>query len=258
MKNKGTKNLCDACCEGQLHSAMRNEEFEYKGTHSQLLIHFSACDICKAEILDASNLLENKREWVRFKKRIDHIPLGREIAKMRKEHQLSQLLAASIFGGGPVSFSKYENDDLIPDESMVNLLKLAIAYPDTVRRLSKLKGIELEDTRSTLKVIIVDEPIRHPVYIDLAKYSRNNSLYLLSNSPYEKQLPMNEVHGNAIDILRQIDSSTEFWLASALDAAVPVVYKIQDEDSTGSSKFTPAATFGNSKLGSDSITYGTC
>lgn len=258
MKSKRIINLCDACCEGQLHSTMRNEEFEYKGTHSQLIIHFSACDICKAEILDASNLLENKREWVRFKKKVDHIPLGSEIAKMRKEHQLSQSLAASIFGGGPVSFSKYENDDLIPDESMVNLLKLAIAYPDTVRRLAKLKGIELEDTRSTLKVIIVDEPIRHPVYIDSAKYSRNNSLYLPMNSPYEKQLPMNEAHGNAIDILRQIDRSTEFRSTSAWDAAVSVVYKIHDENLTRSREFMSAATFGNVKLEADSITHGTC
>lgn len=253
MKNKGIINRCDACCEGHLHSTMRNEEFEYKGAHSQLIMHFSVCDICKAEILGASNLLENKREWVRFKKKIDHIPLGSEIAKMRKEHQLSQSLAASIFGGGPVSFSKYENDDLIPDESMVNLLKLAIAYPDTVRRLAKLKGIELEDTRSTWKVILVDEPIEHSVYIDSAKYNRNKSLYLPRSLPYKKQLLM-----NTIDILRQIDSSTEFRSTSALDAAESVVYKIHDEDLTKSLEFTPAPTFGNLKLEADSITHGTC
>lgn len=147
MNNQKVSNLCDACCEGHLHPAARNEKCEYKGTHGQLAIHFSVCDVCKAEILDASDLLENKREWVRFKKRVCCIPLGKEIAEMRKKHHLSQSLAADIFGGGPVAFSKYENDDLIPDESMVNLLKLAIAHPDTVRRLAKLKGIELLMTK---------------------------------------------------------------------------------------------------------------
>lgn len=195
MEKKKSMQLCDACCEGRLHPMKSNEPVEYKGINGQLIIHYSICDVCKAELSDASDLLKNKHELVRFKKKVDHVPLGSEIVELRRKHNLTQRLAANIFGGGPVAFSKYENDDLIPDESMVNLLKLAIAHPDTVRRLAKLKGIELEDTRSTLKVT---------------------------------------------------------------DAAVPVICKIQDEDSTGSSKFTPAATFGNSKLGPDSITYGTC
>ncbi|MEQ1740974.1 MAG: type II toxin-antitoxin system MqsA family antitoxin [Candidatus Nitrotoga sp.] len=267
MKTKGIINLCDACCEGHLHSTMRNEKCEYKGTHGQLAIHFSACDICKAEILDASDLLENKREWVRFKKKVDHIPLGGEIANMRKEHHLSQSLAASIFGGGPVAFSKYENDDLIPDESMVNLLKLAIAHPDTVRRLAKLKGVVFEYTNLTwkaigAKVIILSEQIRNPAYIDLTKYVRNDSVYLPRNSlgslAYEKQLPMSEASCSAIDILRPIASTTEFRATSAVDAAISVVCKIQDADPTSNAEFTSTPTFGNFKLEADSITLGTC
>lgn len=135
--------LCDACCEGRLHPVTHNEPVEYHGTQGHFVVHYSVCDVCKAEISDASDLLKNKRELVRFKKRVDHVPLGTEIVDLRKKHSLTQPLAAAIFGGGPVAFSKYENDDLIPDEAMVSLLKLAIAYPDTVQRLARIKNIAL-------------------------------------------------------------------------------------------------------------------
>lgn len=143
MKNVETLQLCDACGEGRLHPKTRNESEEYKAVQGQLVFHYSVCDVCGSELLDGADLLNNKREWVRFKKRVDGVPLGTEIAAMRKKHNLTQPVAGTIFGGGPVAFSKYENDDLIPDESMVSLLKLAISYPDTIKRLARVKGIEL-------------------------------------------------------------------------------------------------------------------
>lgn len=143
MENMKSLQLCDACGEGRLHPVTHNEPVEYRGTQGQFIVHYSVCDVCKAEISDASDLLRNKRELVRFKKRVDHVPLGTEIADLRRKHNLTQPLAADIFGGGPVAFSKYENDDLIPDEAMIGLLKLAIAYPDTVQRLARIKNIAL-------------------------------------------------------------------------------------------------------------------
>lgn len=245
----------------------RDEDVEYKDTRGQLAIHFSVCDVCKAEISDASDLLKNKREWIRFKKKVDHIPLGSEISKMRKEHHLSQSLAASIFGGGPVAFSKYENDDLIPDESMVNLLKLAIAHPDTVRHLAKLKEIELEYTSSTLdamgaSVIMPDDQISNPPYIDLTKCVHNNSVYLpksyLSLLANENQTSINKAFCSAVDTLQEIHSTTAFLVARTVDAAISTIYKMQDADPIRKAAFMPALTLGNFKLEADSITHGTC
>ena len=268
MKNQGVTNLWDACCEGHLHTMTRDEDVEYKDTRGQLAIHFSVCDVCKAEISDASDLLKNKREWIRFKKKVDHIPLGNEISKMRKEHHLSQSLAASIFGGGPVAFSKYENDDLIPDESMVNLLKLAIAYPDTVRHLAKLKGIELEYTSSILntmgtRVTMPDNQISNPTYFDLTKFSRSDSVYLPKNylSPLadEEQFFMNEAICSAIDIFREIPCTTVFRETCAVDTTIPAKYKIRKADPIRrKAEFTPATALGNFKLEPDSITHGAC
>lgn len=143
MKSVESLQLCDACCEGYLHPKIRTKNEEYKGASGQIDLHYSVCDNCGSELLDAADLLNNKREWVRFKKKVDGVPLGAEIAEMRKRHHLTQHTAAEIFGGGPVAFSKYENDDLIPDEAMVSLLKLAIAYPETIKNLANVKGVAL-------------------------------------------------------------------------------------------------------------------
>lgn len=268
MKTKETLNLCDACCEGYLHSKMRKEKCEYRGSDGQLSVHFSVCDNCKAELLNATDLLENKREWVRFKKMVDGIPLGYEIAQMRKEHHISQALAASIFGGGPVAFSKYENDDLIPDDSMVNLLKLAIAYPETVRRLAKLKGIGFEPNHSTkiitgTRVVMRDEHIKKSTFIDFAKYIHSDSVLLAEQRPIswvdEKQSFINKPSCSAIDVLQQILSTQKFRATKAVNAAaIPDVYKVYDEDSARNLEFASSKTSGNFKLEPESVTYGTC
>jgi HTH-type transcriptional regulator/antitoxin MqsA len=143
MRNIETLPMCDACGEGKLHHKTRNVPEKYKSVEGQLAFQYSVCDVCRSEILDAADLLNNKREWVRFKKRVERVPLGVEIQTLRKSFNLTQQIAAEIFGGGPVAFSKYENDDLIPDESMVNLLKLAIAFPDTIKHLAKINGVVL-------------------------------------------------------------------------------------------------------------------
>jgi DNA-binding transcriptional regulator YiaG len=90
-----------------------------------------------------SDARENKREIVRLQKKIDSIPFGCEIRAMREAAGLTQIEAGQIFGGGPTAFSKYETDDLVPNDSMVNLLKLAIQDSSIVTRLRMLKGVHV-------------------------------------------------------------------------------------------------------------------
>jgi HTH-type transcriptional regulator/antitoxin MqsA len=53
---------------------------------------------------------------------------------------MTQVEAGKFFGGGPVAFSKYETDDLIPSDSMVALLKLAMNDPNVAARLREQHG----------------------------------------------------------------------------------------------------------------------
>lgn len=134
---------CPVCENGHLTQQSVFDAVEYKGQKGNIPHYFSHCDVCGSEIADAAQTLENKREWVKFRKQIDGVPLGHEIAKMRQRHGLTQVLAGQLFGGGPVAFSKYEHDDFFPDESMTNLLYLAMHYPENIYHLATRKNIPL-------------------------------------------------------------------------------------------------------------------
>lgn len=69
---------------------------------------------------------------------------------MRKRVDLTQAEAGALLGGGPVAFSKYEHDDLVPDEAMSNLLRLAIADPSIVKKLQAIKNEYLTVTSSPI------------------------------------------------------------------------------------------------------------
>lgn len=130
---------CGACGEGSLIATRGVRAVEHHGEKEYISQKSHTCDSCGAILFDEADVRENRRAWLRFKKHVDKIPLGCEIAAMRIQASLTQKAAGDLFGGGPVAFSKYENDDLVPDDAMINLLKLAIAYPDTVTRLADVK-----------------------------------------------------------------------------------------------------------------------
>lgn len=130
---------CGACGEGSLVATQGVRSVEYLGKSDLICQRSHKCDCCGAVLFDEADVRENRRAWLRFKKQIDNVPLGCEITAMRVRANLTQKDAGELFGGGPVAFSKYENDDLVPDDAMINLLKLAIAYPDTVTRLADVK-----------------------------------------------------------------------------------------------------------------------
>lgn len=86
----------------------------------------------------------NRRNIIRFRKLIDKIPAGSAIRAMRLAAKLSIEKAGEVFGGGAVAFSKYENDDLIPDTAMVGLIKMAIEDPTFAQRLEHVRPREVQ------------------------------------------------------------------------------------------------------------------
>jgi len=145
--------ICCACGEGTLHPHSELTPVEIDGKTGSIRLHHSVCDVCGAHLTDANEMLLNRRAWNKFRKEVGEIPTGAEIAAMRNKHKLTQAFAGRLFGGGPVAFSKYENDDVIPDEAMVGLLKLAIQYPDTIERLVQVKQLSTLTNRRLLSNI---------------------------------------------------------------------------------------------------------
>ncbi len=149
-----SSSLCPICGEGHLQPRIGRNPVEYKRQTSEVEFHSSVCDACGSEQLDAAQLRANKRAMVAFKKQVDGLLSGAEVRALREKLGLSQADAAKVFGGGPVAFSKYENDDVAQSEAMDKLLRLAAEIPAAFEVLAQrmdaapvVPSVDWEDVR---------------------------------------------------------------------------------------------------------------
>lgn len=117
--------VCPICGEGHLFERTTKNAVTYKGQTAELDIHYSDCDICGVEQADAEQLKKNKRQMIAFRKKVDGLLSGADVAKLRNQLGITQIEASQIFGGGPTAFSKYESDDVAQSAAMDKLLRLA-------------------------------------------------------------------------------------------------------------------------------------
>jgi HTH-type transcriptional regulator/antitoxin MqsA len=119
-----TKELCPICGEGHVTSCVDQVEHEYKSQKAMLPLHYQVCDVCTSDFAGMEESRLNKRAVMAFRKSVDGLLTGDEIRALRDKYKLTQGQAAKLFGGGPVAFSKYENDDVAHSEAMDTLLRL--------------------------------------------------------------------------------------------------------------------------------------
>jgi HTH-type transcriptional regulator/antitoxin MqsA len=86
----------------------------------------------------------NKRAVMAFRKQVDGLLSGADIAALRERYKLNQKQAARLFGGGPVAFSKYENDDVAHSEAMDKLLRLVLRSEEAFWALVDQEGMTAE------------------------------------------------------------------------------------------------------------------
>lgn len=158
------KELCPICGEGHVTDHVEQVESEYKGHKKLLPMHYRLCDACHSDFAGAAEGKLNKRAIMAFRKSVDGLLTGAEIAALRAKYQLTQAQAAKLFGGGPVAFSKYENDDVAQSEAMDTLLRL-------VRR-SEAAFWELVDERGMADELVLKKPavamstfVRHDITV---------------------------------------------------------------------------------------------
>jgi len=136
-------NICPLCGEGHLQPRTDQEEVEYKGSKGITALYYSECDACGSVQADAIQTRNNKRAMLAFKKKVDGLLIGCEIKALRSRLGINQAQASVIFGGGPVAFSKYENDDVMQSEAMDKLLRVANDVPAAFKHLAQKAGVEL-------------------------------------------------------------------------------------------------------------------
>ena len=144
-----TQELCPICGEGHVTAQVQEVESDYKGHKAMLPLHYRLCNVCTSDFAGAPESKLNRLALMAFRKRIDGLLTGAEITVLRKQYKLTQGQAARLFGGGPVAFSKYENDDVAQSESMDNLLRLVRRSAEAFWQLVQEKGIASEFTRQT-------------------------------------------------------------------------------------------------------------
>jgi HTH-type transcriptional regulator/antitoxin MqsA len=140
MNRESDTDLCPVCGEGSLTEHQDVCEVEYRGHSEELPSVYSLCDVCGVEQTTAEQERRNKRETIAFRKRVDGLLTGQELRALRERLGVSQKQAAALFGGGPVAFSKYENDEVAQSEAMDRLLRLASEVPEALTWLSEDAG----------------------------------------------------------------------------------------------------------------------
>lgn len=139
-----TKELCPICGEGHVTHHVDQFETEYKGRVTTVPSHYQLCDTCHSDFAGSKEGKLNKRAIMAFRKSVDGLLTGAEIVALRKQYGLKQDHAARLFGGGPVAFSKYENDDVAHSESMDSLLRLVRRSATAFWELVDEKGMLAE------------------------------------------------------------------------------------------------------------------
>ena len=164
-----TQEPCPLCGEGHVTEQMQEAETEYKGHKVMLPLHYKLCDHCLSDFAGTEESRRNRRVLLAFRKQVDGLLTGTEIIVLRKQYGLTQVQAARLFGGGPVAFSKYENDDVAQSEAMDTLLRLVRRSASSFWELVEEKGMSAEFM--TKKPVVSARP--KPVCVRLEKANEN-------------------------------------------------------------------------------------
>lgn len=144
--------LCPLCGEGHVTIQSEMVENEHKAHKTMLPLVFKQCDACGSDFAGAAEAKLNKRAVMAWRKQVDGLLTGDEVAALRRLYQLTQGQAAQLFGGGPVAFSKYENDDVAQSEAMDTLLRLVRRSKEAFWALVEEKGMQAQFMQEAVSV----------------------------------------------------------------------------------------------------------
>ena len=139
-----TDELCSICGEGHVTNHVDQLESEYRGKTALMPMHYKTCNVCGSDFAGGDESRLNKRAILAFRKSVDGLLTGAEIFALRERYEINQKQASRLFGGGPVAFSKYENDDVAHSESMDKQLRLVLKSEHAFWSLVEQAGMTAE------------------------------------------------------------------------------------------------------------------
>jgi len=133
------------CGNDDLHLDESEKLVKIEGTEVNVPFHLHWCEACGSEIALNEDLRFNARAMRQARKKHYGFLTGEEVRIIRKQLGLSQEQAAQLFGGGPVAFSKYENDEVTQSEAMDRLIWLVGSFPELVRLIAAHVNVALPE-----------------------------------------------------------------------------------------------------------------
>lgn len=140
MKTK----ICPVCEEGNLTLEIQNIQQAVGESFVEVAHRSHWCDACGLDIASTEDLKLNARAMRAAERAFQGKLTGSEIASIRKQLRITQEAAGRLFGGGPVAFCKYENDDLTPSDAMENLLWAVRDIPEVAVSLAQRHGVAID------------------------------------------------------------------------------------------------------------------
>lgn len=141
---------CPICEQGDLILNESRNSVEIDGKRVDVPFRAHSCAACGVVQGTDDDLRFNARAMRKSTKEVRGLLTGEQVRNLRQRLCLTQEQAAALFGGGPVAFSKYENDEISQSEAMDRLIWLAGENPWVVGELATRIGLTLSSDTSSL------------------------------------------------------------------------------------------------------------
>jgi len=131
---------CPHCASGYLSFGVKQQTHSYKT--NTFIVHQPGdwCNICPEGVLSGNHIKATSKVIRDMHAKIDHLLTSEEVRQIRNRLGLTQKEAASICGGGPNAFSRYESGKATVSRATSNLLLLLSKYPEEVKTLLQNKN----------------------------------------------------------------------------------------------------------------------
>ncbi|NYH13807.1 type II TA system antitoxin MqsA family protein [Paraburkholderia bryophila] len=138
---------CPACGSGPLLE--RHDRVATIGPKNQRItvpdLEYSACAACNATVVLPAQLRANKKKMRDAQATLSDYISPAQVLELRETYEISQQVAAEIFGGGRNAFSKYERGEVTPSASAARTMLRALRDPSFFATLAKEKGLPVGD-----------------------------------------------------------------------------------------------------------------
>lgn len=174
---------CPICDAGELIVSESKRAVEIEGSSLEIPVRSHACNACGMVQATDEDARANARAMRKATKEARRQLTGIEVRQIRQRLCITQEQSARIFGGGPVAFSKYENDEIVQSESMDRLIWLVGQFPWLIGSLAERAGVEL----STSTFLIAET---HRVTYEESYLARANELIENARAALEGFAPL--------------------------------------------------------------------